>query len=135
MDFDKFKNSPKFNKENYIFGTENEKKKLGIFRVYFNDDDIKQLPEGSYFDYEGDTCLIELKTRRCSVFTYFDTAITTHKIVQSALQEKPVYFVFDFTDGLFFYRYNPRHKLRQYEIKGVSHHFIPRAYLTKININ
>ena len=136
-DFETFKQSAKFNKKLYEFGRKHEKQNLDLFRKFFEDETIHLLPEGSYFDYEGHDIKIELKTRNCSVHKYLDTAITTHKFIQASLQSKTVYFIFEFTDGIFYFKYDPKDTsmfdtIRTYDIRGVSHKFIPKHKLVKL---
>lgn len=57
------------------------------------------------FDYESDTHLIELKTRRCKSTTYKDTMIPRNKIEHCKSVNKDVYFFFKFDDGLFYWKY------------------------------
>ena len=51
-------------------------------------------------DFEGDSCNIELKSRRCSLHSYQDTMITKAKIDYLLNQNKKGYCVFSFFDGL-----------------------------------
>ena len=58
------------------------------------------------FDYESDTHLVELKTRRCCSTTYKDTMIPLNKIEYCKTTAKDVFFFFHFTDGLFYWKYS-----------------------------
>ena len=70
----------------------------------------KSLEKNSYkyalFDYIGDKCFIELKSRRNEHNKYKDTMIGCNKLLFARNCAKEVYFVFAFTDGLFYYKFS-----------------------------
>jgi hypothetical protein len=70
----------------------------------------KSLEKNSYkyalFDYIGDKCFIELKSRRIGSTKYRDTMIGCNKLLFARNCAKEAYFVFAFDDGLFYYKFN-----------------------------
>ena len=68
--------------------------------------DLKQKKRYDIFDYESETHLVELKTRRCNSTTYKDTMMPMNKINYCKTTEKDVYFFFQFNDGLFYWKYS-----------------------------
>jgi len=58
------------------------------------------------FDYSCDSCYVELKSRRNTHDKYPDTMVGKNKIDFAKKSDRPVYFCFSFTDGLFFWKYN-----------------------------
>jgi hypothetical protein len=133
--FETFRNSDKFNKENYEFGVKQEIELLRSLQFHFHDNSIERLPEGHSFDYQGKNKIIELKTRRYEKSDFYDTAINLSKIEFSRnMTEKDVYFVFKFTDGVYFWKYDKTIKLRKGYLFGKEHYFIPVCFLGKILI-
>ena len=61
------------------------------------------------FDYIGDKCFIELKSRRIGSTKYRDTMIGCNKLLFARNCAKDVYFVFAFDDGVFYYKFNNEH--------------------------
>ena len=62
-------------------------------------------------DFEGPTSWAELKSRRCASDTYDTTIIGVGKgweAVKHMKRGKRVFFVFKFTDGLFYIRFRPK---------------------------
>ena len=127
--FAAFQRTPRFNSANYAIGHAAEIAQLGAIRAFFDDPNIEPLSAGHTFDFESPTRLIELKTRRVKRLTYYDTAIGANKIRFARCSEKEVVFVFGFTDGLFYWRYDPALALRAGPLLGVPHHFIPVSEL------
>ena len=72
----------------------------------FLDCNLMQKKRYDLFDYESDTHLVELKTRRCCSTTYKDTMIPLNKIEYCKMTTKDVFFFFQFTDGLFYWKYS-----------------------------
>jgi hypothetical protein len=58
------------------------------------------------FDYSCDSCYVELKSRRNTHDKYPDTMVGKNKIDFAKKSDRPVYFCFSFTDGLYFWKYN-----------------------------
>ena len=134
--FENFKNSVKFNKERYDLGIKAEIEQLTTLQQFFKDDTIIPLPEGSHFDFEGNNLLIELKSRRCNRLTFCDTAIGVQKILYAKECHENVYFVFQFNNGLYYWKYDPTVELRMGVISssGIPHWFIPVEKLTPLKV-
>lgn len=91
------------------YGLQKEKEHLNIMRDIFCDKLVKSSSKWFVFDYSSDECYVELKSRRCNHDKYIDTMIGLNKINYcSYLNEnsKPVYFCFNFDDGLYYWKYN-----------------------------
>ena len=130
------------------FGYSSEINLLDTFKRFFNDETLERSKDtSSIFDYEGDNILIELKTRTNTKDKYPDTMIGLNKIKKAnTLMKKnlelQVYFVFAFTDGLYYWKYDPKVNLRiaqggrtdrgRSEIK--SYAFIEVNILSKLEI-
>ncbi len=129
------------------FGISSEINLLDTFKTFFNDQTLVRTSESSIFDYEGNNILVELKTRTNKKDKYPDTMIGLNKVKKaSAMMKKnlelDVYFVFSFTDGLYYWKYDPKHPLKvqqggrtdrgRQEIK--SYAFIEVDLLTKLEI-
>ena len=130
--FQSFKNSPKFNKSQYKLGIIEEAALLPTLQEFFKDQTVTPLPDGSYFDFEGDHKLIEIKSRTCHRLTYSDSAIGVQKIEYASNTNKDVYFVFKFANGLFYWKYDRTEELRYGLIPttGIPHFFIPTSILS-----
>jgi hypothetical protein len=57
-------------------------------------------------DYEGAECFVEIKSRTNRYSQYPTTMIQKSKFDYARKQTKPVYFVFAFTDGVYYIQYN-----------------------------
>ena len=101
--------------EQFFLDTHNAKRTIGKYDL---------------FDFESETTLIELKTRRNFHNTYFDTMIGANKVEEGCRQlnkktKEKVLFYFQFTDGLFYYELKEDFVLRRDYLKGKSYYFIP----------
>ena len=129
----------------YIVGRASEEKYLPCLQNAFNDETLSHTKcKSDIFDYIGNNKYIELKTRSFEHTKYPDTMIGLNKIKYAqANPDKEFYFVFAFTDGLYYYKYNPDDILnyrkggrvdRGYnEIKEYA--YIPIFLLTYISLN
>jgi hypothetical protein len=129
----------------YIVGRASEEKYLPCLQNAFNDETLSHTKcKSDIFDYIGNNKYIELKTRSFEHTKYPDTMIGLNKIKYAqANPDKEFYFVFAFTDGLYYYKYNPDDILnyrkggrvdRGYkEIKEYA--YIPIYLLTYISLN
>lgn len=88
------------------YGLEKEKECLETLRDVFCSKLIKANDKWFVFDYTCDACYIELKSRRCKHDKYLDTMIGINKLNYSSKSSKPVYFCFNFEDGLYYWKYN-----------------------------
>jgi len=88
-----------------LYGQEKEKELLPLLSKYFN---FNLKPKHKYFvfDYECDTAFIELKSRRGIRTEYPTTIVGKNKIDYADKCNKDVYFVFNFSDGLFYWKYD-----------------------------
>lgn len=68
----------------------------------------KLMKTGRYdtLDYEGPECFVEVKSRTNRYAQYPTTMIQKSKFDYARKQTKPVYFVFAFTDGVYYIQYN-----------------------------
>ena len=129
----------------YIVGRANEEKYLSCLQNTFNDETLTHTKCKSHiFDYVGNNKYIELKTRSFENTKYPDTMIGLNKIEYArANPDKEFYFVFAFTDGLYYWKYNIYDQLNyrsggRYdrgckEIKQYA--YIPINLLKNISIN
>lgn len=58
------------------------------------------------FDYVSPECYVELKSRRNKLNTYPDTMVGKNKMDYAETTDRPVYFVFSFIDGTYYWKYN-----------------------------
>ena len=125
----------------YKFGIQQEKTLLPTLKKTFENSLEKTKNKYCLYDFEGDTILIELKSRRCKSDTYSTTMIGHNKLQMAKRQSKDVYFCFGFTDGLFYHKFENDN---EYHIeKGgrwdrgkaeISNYvFIPISQLTKVS--
>lgn len=122
---------------NRLYGYESECRLEQFFLDTYN----AKRTVGKYdlFDYESDTVLIELKTRRNFHNTYFDTMIGSNKIEEGCRQlnkklKQKVMFYFQFTDGLFYYELKEDFVLRRDYFKGKAYYFIPIELLCRSEV-
>ena len=86
----------------YIFGKTQEERTL-IKVCRFFDEEILPTTQFCRWDFESDTAIYEMKSRNVSSNTYIDVMIGYNKIQPIC---KPQYFLFNFTDGLFYIKYD-----------------------------
>ena len=99
-----------FNKD-YNIGLKYEIALLPILKSFFNDITIHQLDRFNTFDYKGENKYIELKVRNCSHNKYETTMMGLNKIEKARFIKEEVFFVFKFTDGLYYYKFKRSDKL------------------------
>jgi hypothetical protein len=125
------------------FGTEQENKSEEYIKKYFKQMTLKKLSRFNKFDFEGDTALFEVKTRRNNYNKYPSTMVGYNKILACKKCEKDVYFIFQYLDGNYYYKYT---KDETFEIKKGGrydrgkiesnyYYFIPIEKLIKIDLN
>ena len=83
---------------------ENEIEKY--LKTYFNQSYINKLNRYHKFDYEGHNQIFEIKRRNCSHCKYPTTMVSYSKILYGKNQSKTPIFIFSFTDGDYYYKYN-----------------------------
>ena len=88
------------------FGLESEKEKVEIIKEKFGQG-LKKVKDNYFvFDFACENCYVELKTRKCELNKYPSTMIGMNKIDYASHTNRPVYFVFAFTDGMYYWKYN-----------------------------
>jgi len=92
-------------KKDINFGDKKENEILEILRLNF-DNTLKKTSNFFIFDFKSDNIYIELKSRRISKNKFNDTMIGKNKLDYAKESDKIIYFVFYFTDGLYYWKYN-----------------------------
>ena len=90
------------------FGLENEQMEINNLSTFFNTK-LMKLSKYNSFDFVNPdkTIYFELKTRRCKLKKYATTMITYSKILKGleyVNKDKLVYFIFKYTDGMYYYQ-------------------------------
>jgi hypothetical protein len=88
------------------FGLSKEDEYYKNFKDCFDETLLKSINKYDLFDYIGDECLIELKSRRNTHNKYPDTMIGYNKIEFAKTSCKDIVFCFSFTDGLYYYKFD-----------------------------
>jgi len=101
-------------KKDYTFGLKKEIELLPTIRKFFNDETIIKLDDYNIFDFKGDNKYIELKSRNCNHNKYPTTMIGYNKIKKALELNEDIYFIFNFTDGIYHFKFD---KNIQLEIK------------------
>jgi hypothetical protein len=91
-------------KDDYKVGISVESELKPVLETKFG----KLIKTGRYdkLDYEGEECFVEVKSRTNRYTQYPTTMIQKSKFDYARKQTKPVYFVFAFTDGIYYIQYN-----------------------------
>jgi|694.fasta_scaffold53381_4 hypothetical protein len=125
------------------YGKEQESKSEEYIKDYFKQSTLKKLSKFNKFDFEGDTALFEVKSRRNNHDAYPSTMIGYNKILACKKCEIDVFFIFQYLDGNYYYKYS---KDDSFEIKKGGRYdrgkiesnyycFIPIEKLIKIDLN
>ena len=125
------------------FGKEQENKAEEYIQTYFKQTTLKKLSKFNKFDFEGDTALFEVKTRRNNYNKYPSTMIGYNKILACKKCEKDVYFIFQYLDGNYYYKYSNDESFEikkggrfdRGKIESNYYCFIPIEKLIKIDLN
>jgi len=88
------------------FGLQKEDENLTLIRTAIDSNLQKTSNNFFVIDFSSKDCYIELKSRRCQKDTYPDTMIGLNKVEFAKKSEKPTYFCFSFTDGLYYWKYD-----------------------------
>lgn len=83
-----------------------EMEMLNKIRSRWGGDIEKTKDKYAIFDFENADTLIELKSRRIRHNQYDDMMIGANKIVAASKTHKDVYFVFNCSDGVFYWKYD-----------------------------
>lgn len=103
--------------EDLNFGKNKEDEIFDVVKHHFNLPLLKKRSVYSIIDFSDNNNYLELKSRRCKYEDY-DTSIIGHnKIIYADKLNKNVYFLFYFTDGLYYIKYNKK-LFDQFEIKN-----------------
>lgn len=125
------------------FGLDNEIKAEDYIKTYFKQNTLTKTSKFNKFDFVGDTALFEVKTRRIMYNKFKTTMIGHTKILHAEKQSLDVYFIFQFLDGNYYYKYS---KDDNFEIKKggrfdrgrpetSQYYYIPIENLIKIELN
>ena len=93
-------------KDDYTLGIQKENEVFNIIVEYFNDNITQSKEKYSPYDFVGDNNLYELKSRTNKYDTYSTTMITTNKIYDNKNNNKTLIMLFNFTDGLYYIKYD-----------------------------
>jgi hypothetical protein len=140
----KYSTEQRTRKEDLAFGLQKEKTVLPIISAFFNDNIKLVNNRYSSYDFEGDRCIYELKSRTNVFKSFNETLIPYNKIFNKS--EKPIKFLFLFIDGLYYIKYSPkkfkdykldvfcRNKRADYHDRPALYYYIPIIDLKKIDI-
>ena len=130
-------------KEDKQLGEESELKHKEIFNTFFNDN-FKKLSTFHPLDFEGDKSFLEIKTRTNRYDDYPTTLIPASKINYCKKQKKETYFIFVFTDDIYYIKYDEQ-LFYKFEVKPFvrpnridhsdklqNYYYIPINYLSKL---
>jgi hypothetical protein len=90
------------------FGLGCENLILETIKTYFNDDIKKNNNKYAFFDFMGNDCMYELKSRRVNHNTYSTTIFPKHKIDNTDSLNKKRVLLFGFNDGLYYIEYDKK---------------------------
>jgi len=103
------------------FGLNKEDEYYELLKDCFDETLEKTNNKYNLFDYIGEDCYIELKSRRNTHNKYPDTMVGYNKIEFANSTYKNVVFCFAFTDGLYYYKFNKddlTHNKLRFDIGG-----------------
>ena len=130
------------------FGLKQEDEILPRLESHFGKKLTKESNKYATIDFsdEEKTLLVELKSRRNTYSKYPTTLLSSNKIKKIKGAGKDVYFVFNFTDGLYYLKYDPdvfnTFELSQFQRwdrtdrveQPVEHYYIPIEALKPITV-
>jgi len=129
------------NEQEYAYGLAQEEQLKPFFELYFRKE-LHETDQYDPFDFIGENIKIELKSRRNTYSKYPTTIVGMFKINKICNFEIDHFFVFNFTDGLYYWKYNIEefNNMKQITIKrrdrpGSQGHLylsIPIGSLTKM---
>ena len=93
-------------RNDYSFGLQNEERVMPVLERTFNEN-FEKTPKYHPLDFKGRGCWVEVKTRTFPVAKYETTMLPFSKIEYAQKCENSVYFVFVFTDGIYYILYDP----------------------------
>lgn len=95
-------------KANLEKGEKAENKYFNLFKRVFDSNLLKSKNKYDKFDFYSDYTLLELKSRNNEYKKYPTTMIGMNKILFGINSKKICYFVFEFTDGLYYWLMNEK---------------------------
>ena len=121
-------------------GKKEEKRVKPILERFFNIE-LKNTTNNYVVDFCNNDNVFELKSRNNEHNKYPDTMIGSNKIEFAKKTKKNVYFVFSFTNGIYYWKYNPKNilieKISGRKDRGKKEYklysYIPINWLIKIN--
>ena len=127
------------------YGLKNEILNIDKIQKFF-DENIIKLDYYNEFDFTNSdgSILIELKSRRCSIFDYNDTMISvskinkSKKIIKNKAKKIEIYYFFYYSNNdLYYWKYDDTTNLRidncNYRGELKKNAYIPISLLRKIN--
>lgn len=93
------------------FGDEQELLNLPIISDFLNQK-FRKTKRYFVFDYENDNTYVELKSRRNAKAKYPTTIVGKNKLDYAKTCGKDVFFFFQFTDGLYYWKYNDEDNIK-----------------------
>jgi hypothetical protein len=132
--------------QSYQVGRQNELDVLPVLRAFFRDERLEHTEDRfALFDFVSPTRTVEYRCRNCSVYYYNDVMMSAAKIEEAARcwDEKDYIFVFRFTEGLYYWMFDPKVDLhlrfggrtdRGYDERQYVY-FIPSYLLQKLEIS
>jgi hypothetical protein len=133
-------------KQDIAFGLQSEQEKLCIFEKHFQTKLTKHNDPYYPLDFhnETNTIYVELKSRHIRHNQYETTLISAHKVSYCCKPDVSYYFVFAYTDGLYYIKYE-KELFDTFETRPFKRYdrvddiqtpqpyiFIPVKHLTKI---
>lgn len=126
----------------YEYGIKKELELMPIINDFMINKYGKSIRKTKYkydkFDFKASKLRIELKSRKVYKDRFIDTMIDSCKILKGLrrmeYKEYDIYFFFNFTDGLFYYKLKKGddRRLRFQPLKGIDKHYIKVNELIKI---
>ena len=119
----------------YLEGLKNEKLILPKLEIYFSLK-LKHTDRYDIFDFYDENNYFELKSRNCLSYQYDDLMMNINKInkgIDYINHNKNVYYVFKFSDGIFYYKQTLNDNFDKRKYLNTMYYFIPTKLLLKIN--
>lgn len=107
---------PRSKTQDISYGLESEQEMLPRLQEKFGEDLVRSAKQFSPYDYRMTGVRVELKTRNNTSDRYDTTMVGVNKMVFAKNFYGKYYFVFAFTDGVKYIRYN-EDKFKHYEQK------------------
>jgi len=102
-------------KSDVKLGLELEQQLYPKFKIYFNDETLRQTSRYSKFDFKSTKFLIELKRIKANCTRYRNFMVSHTKILYALkyINKKDIYFVFQYDDNLKYFKFTdqvPKYK-------------------------